>query len=54
MSKETEPPNDKVAEEEIVDETIVDYELNDPENPKNWSPLYKWSIVALLSMLALT
>jgi len=34
---------------------FVEYDgPNDHENPKNWSTAYKWSIVALISFLALT
>jgi len=37
------------------DEGFVEYGgVDDMENPKNWSSSYKWSIVALISFLALT
>lgn len=36
------------------DTNIVNFDgLDDPENPLNWSPIYKWSIVGLISVLSL-
>lgn len=33
---------------------IIDFEgPDDPSDPLNWSKLYKWSIVALISLLSL-
>ena len=45
----------------IQDQSIGDYAENaidfdgpkDPANPFNWSAIYKWSIVALISVMSL-
>lgn len=38
----------------VLEENIVDFDgPNDPEDPLNWSPIYKWSMVALISVLSL-
>lgn len=32
---------------------IIDFDgPNDPENPINWSPAYKWSLVVLISFMS--
>ena len=36
------------------DEVLQDFESNDPEDPRNWSPLFKWYIVTLLALMAFT
>ena len=37
--------------ERADDESIVDFEENDPSNPKNWSLLRKYSIILLVSVM---
>lgn len=35
-------------------ENTVDFDgPDDPENPLNWSPAYKWGIVSLISIMSL-
>ncbi|KAH8725906.1 major facilitator superfamily domain-containing protein [Phaeosphaeriaceae sp. PMI808] len=35
-------------------ESVVDFEgIDDPTDPLNWSPAYKWSLVTLISLLSL-
>lgn len=47
------PPSSEILTSN--DEGFVEYDgADDLENPKNWSATYKWSIVALISFLALT
>jgi hypothetical protein len=37
-----------------VGQNIVDFDgLNDPTDPRNFSPLYKWSVVGLISVMSL-
>jgi hypothetical protein len=36
------------------DEVILDFEPMDPEDPRNWSPAFKWCIVLLLASMAFT
>ncbi|KAI8943448.1 hypothetical protein NX059_001457 [Plenodomus lindquistii] len=36
------------------DESILDFEPLDPEDPRNWRPAFKWSIVLLLAAMAFT
>lgn len=36
------------------DETIPDFEPEDPEDPRNWRPAFKWGIVLLLALMAFT
>ena len=37
-----------------VDEDVVDFDgPHDLENPINWSPAYKWSIVIVISIMSL-
>lgn len=36
------------------DEVILDFEPGDPENPREWSPRFKWLIVFLLAFMAFT
>jgi hypothetical protein len=36
------------------DETILDFEPLDPEDPRNWSDAFKWCIVLLLASMAFT
>lgn len=37
------------------DPNIVEYDgPNDPENPKNWSHAYKWTLLMILSGMSLT
>ncbi|KAL6705387.1 hypothetical protein ACN47E_007036 [Coniothyrium glycines] len=36
------------------DDPALDFEPLDPENPKNWTPRFKWSIVFLLALTAFT
>ena len=49
-----------ITSSDIVNETtdtryLVDYDgLHDLTNPQNWSPLYKWTLVFILSGLTLT
>lgn len=39
---------------EVVDPNIVDFDgPDDPEDPFNWSPRYKWITVITLSMMSL-
>lgn len=34
--------------------SLVDFDgAEDPANPLNWSPVYKWSIVGLISVMSL-
>ena len=41
--------------ESINSQFLVDYDgSNDPQNPKNWSPWYKWTLVVILSGMTLT
>ncbi|CAO2648554.1 Nn.00g078210.m01.CDS01 [Neocucurbitaria sp. VM-36] len=46
----TEEPGASVKHDEI----ILDFEPLDPENPKNWTSSFKWSIVLLLAFMAFT
>jgi hypothetical protein len=32
----------------------LDFEPLDPEDPRNWSPSFKWGIVFLLALMAFT
>ncbi|PQE06223.1 benomyl methotrexate resistance protein [Rutstroemia sp. NJR-2017a BBW] len=42
------------AAEDVVDPNIVDFDgPDDPANPLNWRPRYKWTMVAILSMMNL-
>ena len=36
------------------EEVILDFEKGDPENPREWSPKFKWFIVFLLAFMAFT
>ncbi|KAH9867656.1 hypothetical protein IAQ61_008250, partial [Plenodomus lingam] len=36
------------------DEGTLDFEPRDPEDPRNWRPAFKWSIVLLLALMAFT
>jgi hypothetical protein len=36
------------------DEVILDFEVADPEDPRNWREGYKWCIVLLLACMAFT
>jgi hypothetical protein len=36
------------------DEVILDFEVADPEDPRNWSEGFKWCIVLLLACMAFT
>jgi hypothetical protein len=37
-----------------VDEYVIEFEgPKEPHNPLNWSALYKWSIVILISVMSL-
>lgn len=38
----------------VHDDSTSDFEPLDPENPKNWSSTFKWSIVLLLALMAFT
>ena len=39
---------------DTVDEHVIDFDgPKDPHNPLNWSALYKWSIVILISVMSL-
>lgn len=38
----------------VSNHNLVDFEgIHDAEDPQNWSPLYKWSMVILISLLSL-
>jgi hypothetical protein len=41
---------DAVREEDVA----LDFEPLDPEDPRNWSPGFKWGIVFLLALMAFT
>lgn len=45
--------NDAEADGE-QDKIILDFEAEDPENPRNWDPKFKWFIVFLLAFMAFT
>jgi hypothetical protein len=36
------------------DDATLDFEPLDPEDPRNWSPGFKWGIVFLLALMAFT
>lgn len=39
---------------DVSTDNIIDFEgPDDPSNPMNWSALYKWSMVILISILSL-
>lgn len=42
-----------MSSEEVSNENLVDFDgEDDPDNPINWSPRYKWAIVGLLSLMS--
>jgi hypothetical protein len=34
-----------------IDYKLVTFEINDPENPKNWSKAYKWYCTMLIAVV---
>ena len=36
------------------DEVLPDFDPLDPEDPRNWTPFFKWGIVFLLALMAFT
>jgi len=46
--------HDQNSTHQIDDEIILDFEPLDPEDPRNWRPAFKWSIVLLLALMAFT
>jgi hypothetical protein len=37
-----------------IDDVILDFEPQDPEDPRNWSEAFKWFIVLLLACMSFT
>ena len=64
MHEEKEPSHQKDIEgantaidirAQIEDPNLVEYDgPNDPQNPKNWSGAYKWTLMMILSGMSLT
>ena len=51
------PPENERRDPHVKDttDTVVDFDPNgDSDNPMDWPPLYKWSIVVLLAISAFT
>ncbi|KAH9882791.1 hypothetical protein J1614_000157 [Plenodomus biglobosus] len=46
--------HDQNSNHKIDDEGTLDFEPLDPEDPRNWRPAFKWSIVLLLAFMAFT
>jgi hypothetical protein len=38
----------------VKHDSIPDFDLLGPEDPKNWNPAFKWFIVLLLALMAFT
>ena len=64
MHELREPPSEKSIEapaicqdntDQLEDLNLVEYNgPDDPENPKNWSRAYKWTLMIILSGMSLT
>lgn len=50
---DVENPNATKKESNVKDPNLVDWDENDPDNPRNWSTTYKCWITFQLGMLAL-
>lgn len=63
MNEITDPASPPISHENVAleaqlvnqsDTSLVDFDgPEDPTNPLNWSQVYKWSIVGLISVMSL-